>query len=216
MTRITLLLAHPDLAQSRVTQAIVRAVRAAQQAGNTPITLRDLYQLYPDYAIDTAAERQALAEADTLVLLHPLHWYGMPALLKLWVDEVLQFGWAYGPGGQALRGKTLWLVTSAGGSPEAYSASGHHGHALEQFLLPYAQIARLCGMHYHPPRLLYGAHRYSEAELHQHALEFVQQLLNYGQQDARPLPPEIDLDARPALFSPLPMPLFGPLNDEVA
>ena len=26
-------------------------------------------------------------------------WYSSPPLLKLWFDEVLTFGWAYGPGG---------------------------------------------------------------------------------------------------------------------
>ena len=36
-------------------------------------------------------------------------------LLKLWVDEVFAFRWAYGPGGRALVGKDLWLVTSTGG-----------------------------------------------------------------------------------------------------
>ena len=40
----------------------------------------------------------------------------MPPLMKLWVDDVLTFGWAYGPGGTALNGKDLWLVASTGGA----------------------------------------------------------------------------------------------------
>src|SRR5438067_5662815 len=47
---------------------------------------------------DLPAEQAALADARLVVWLHPIHWYGMPALMKLWVDEVLSFGWAYGPG----------------------------------------------------------------------------------------------------------------------
>ena len=39
----------------------------------------------------------------------------MPPLQKLWLDEVLRYGWAYGPEGTALRGKDVWLVASTGG-----------------------------------------------------------------------------------------------------
>jgi len=205
MSPVSILLAHPDLAQSRVTRALAQAVEAA---ASPLLDLRDLYRLYPDYAIDLAQERHMLAQSQMVVLLHPFHWYGMPALLKLWVDEVLKFGWAYGPGGEALRGKTLWLVSSTGGQAESYSADGHHGHAIDAFLLPYQQIARLCGMQYRPPLLLHGAHRVDEAELHQHALGFVQALLNFSNPSAAQPPslPEIELDARPALFSPLAQP----------
>ncbi|MBB4843612.1 glutathione-regulated potassium-efflux system ancillary protein KefF [Paucibacter oligotrophus] len=205
MSEILILQAHPDLARSRVTRALAEAVRAAT---SPRIDLRDLYQRYPDYALDLEAEQSALAQARLIVLLHPLHWYGMPALLKLWVDEVLSFGWAYGPGGLALAGKDLWLASSTGGSEEDYSAAGRHGHAVETFLLPYAQIARLCGMRHLPPLLLHAAHRVSDAALHQHALSFVQRLLAYPQwcdstqAEASQPPIELPVDARPAPSAP--------------
>ena len=56
------------------------------------------------------ADAALLAQARLLVWLHPVHWYSMPPLLKLWLDEVFAFGWAYGPGGRALRGGVLVLV----------------------------------------------------------------------------------------------------------
>lgn len=204
MADILILAAHPDMAQSRVTHALLAAAEAL--APSAAIELRDLYRLYPDYAIDVAAEQRALEQARLLVLLHPLHWYGMPGLQKLWIDEVLRFGWAYGPGAQALQGKDLWLVTSTGGTAESYSGAGHNEHPIEAFLLPYAQSARLCGLRYLPPLLLHGAHRVSDAELEQHVRGFAQQLLNYpnwcGAAPAQETPPpETPLDARPALFS---------------
>lgn len=208
MSEILILQAHPDLNRSRVSRAMAEAV---QRAASDRIELRDLYRRYPDYALDLEAEQAALSQARLIVLLHPLHWYGMPALLKLWVDEVLAFGWAYGPGGQALAGKDFWLASSTGGDQEDYSPTGPHGHAIEAFLLPYAQIARLCGMRQLPPMFLHAAHKVSDAALHQHALGFVQKLLAYPQWcgEAEAPPAEtggFDLDARPALFSPLPPP----------
>ena len=78
----------------------------------------DLYSSYPDYDIDVPAEQALATQASLIVLMHPIQWYSMPALLKLWLDEVLTYGWAYGPGGTALKGKDLWLVATTGG-PEA-------------------------------------------------------------------------------------------------
>ena len=131
----------------------------------------------------------------------------MPALQKLWIDEVLRFGWAYGPGGDALLGKDLWLVSSTGGSAESYAADGYNGHPINAFLLPYAQTARICGMRFLPPLLLHGTHRASEAEVAQHAELFVSGLARHRTADPGTPQPEIPLDARPALYSRLKAPL---------
>lgn len=203
MADILLLAAHPDLAESRITQALLQAARAVGH-GPGHLEARDLYALYPDYAIDIGAEQRALQAARLVIWLHPLHWYGMPALMKLWVDEVLAFGWAYGPGGRALQGKDLWLVSSTGGSAESYGPQGHNEHPVESFLLPYAQTARLCGLRWLPPLLLHGAHRIDEVALQQHVRGFVQRLSSYPQwcpPRAAAAAPEVPLDARPALFS---------------
>ena len=81
---------------------------AAQGLPN--VRARDLFAAYPDYDIDVAAEQAQAQPASLIVLLHPIQWYSMPALLKLWLDEVLAYGWAYGPGGTALQGKDLNLT----------------------------------------------------------------------------------------------------------
>ena len=143
------------------------------------VELRDLYALYPDYLIDVAAEQRALAQAQLLVWLQPLHWYGMTPLLKLWVDEVFAFGWAYGPGGRALFGKDLWLVTSTGGSEQAYSPSGHNRYFFDAFMPPYEQTAALVGMRFLPPLVLHGAHRASDAAIEAHARLLVERLASY-------------------------------------
>lgn len=207
MADILILAAHPDLGQSRITESMLAA---AKRDAADLIEVRDLYRLYPDYALDVPAEQRALEAARLVVMLHPLHWYGMPGLQKLWVDEVLRFGWAYGPGGQALRGKDLWLVSSAGGTAESYSASGHNEHPLEAFLLPYAQSARLCGMRFLSPLMLHAAHRVGNDELAHHTALFVERLRAYPrwvpgapQSCEAQAMPDVPLDARPALFSSL-------------
>jgi glutathione-regulated potassium-efflux system ancillary protein KefF len=174
MASTVVLAAHPDLAQSHANRVMLDA--AAALPG---VQVRDLYTLYPDYLIDTAAEQAALADARLVVWLHPIHWYGPTPLMKLWIDEVLTFGWAYGPGGRALAGKDLWLVASTGSPAGAYRPDGHQRYFFDAFLPPYEQTAALCGLRFLPPLVLHGAHRASDAELNEHAAMFRDRLASY-------------------------------------
>jgi glutathione-regulated potassium-efflux system ancillary protein KefF len=173
MPDILVLAAHPHQAHSRITQALMQALHKAAVPG---LALRDLYALYPDYVIDVEAEQAALQAARLVVWLHPVHWYSMPPLMKLWLDEVFSFGWAYGPGGNALRGKDLWLAASTGGPEESYRPDGYNRYFFDAFLHPYEQTAALVGMRWLPPLLLHGAHKVPDAELAAHADLFVQRL----------------------------------------
>ncbi|MDE2371720.1 MAG: NAD(P)H-dependent oxidoreductase [Burkholderiales bacterium] len=174
MADILVIAAHPQLGQSQVTRALMRAAAA------TPgVALRDLYAAYPDYDIDVPAERAALAEAKLLVWLHPVLWYAMPPLLKLWLDEVFGFGWAYGPGGDALRGKDLWLAASTGGPEASYRPDGYNRYFFDAFLHPYEQTAALVGMRWLPPLVLHGAHHVAAAAIQNHAALFAERLRHW-------------------------------------
>jgi glutathione-regulated potassium-efflux system ancillary protein KefF len=176
MADVLVVCAHPHLEHSKVNRQLQQAARA------TPgVALRDLYTLYPDYSIDVAAEQDALQAARLVVWLHPVHWYGMTPLLKLWCDEVLAYGWAYGHDGHALLGKDLWLVASTGGDEASYHPEGHNRHFFDAFLPPYEQTAALCGMRFLPPLLLHGAHRVSDAALAEHVQLFAQRLASHPQ-----------------------------------
>jgi len=170
---VLVIAAHPAMEQSRVNR---RMLRAAQDSG---VIVRDLYRLYPDYLIDVAAEQALLAQATLVVWQHPVHWYHMPPLMKLWVDEVLAFGWAYGPGGTALRGKDLWLAASTGGPQESYRPDSYNRYFFDAFLPAYEQTAALCGMRFLAPMLLHGAHRASREEIAEHAAVYGQRLASY-------------------------------------
>jgi glutathione-regulated potassium-efflux system ancillary protein KefF len=172
--QVLVLVAHPQMEQSRANKKLMRAARA--QPG---VVVRDLYALYPDYLIDIEAEQAALAAATLVVWQHPIHWYSMPPLMKLWVDEVLSFGWAYGPGGHALRGKDLWLVASTGGPEDSYHPTSYNRYFFDAFLPPYEQTAALCGMRFLPPLLLHGAHRVAPAQVAAHVAAYAERLASY-------------------------------------
>ena len=173
-TDILVLAAHPHREHSRVNHALLQAAEAEPR-----VEVRDLYALYPDYLIHTADEQAALARARLVVWLHPIHWYHMPPLMKLWLDEVLAFGWAYGPDGDALRGKDLWLVTSTGGSAESYRTDGHNRYHFDAFMPPYEQTAALCGMRFLPPMVLHDAHNLRPLDLAGQVDTLAQRLRSY-------------------------------------
>ena len=198
MAQILVIAAHPHMEHSRVTRSLLQAAAAA----GPRVVVRDLYTLYPDYFIDVAAERAALADAALVVWLHPVHWYSMPPMLKLWLDEVFGFGWAYGPGGRALAGKDLWLACSTGGPAASYRPDGYNRYFFDAFLYPYEQTAALVGMRWLPPLVLHGAHHADTATIQAHAAMLAERLASWPQwpeiAELDPVPDcAVPADARP-------------------
>jgi glutathione-regulated potassium-efflux system ancillary protein KefF len=170
-THTLVLAAHPDWRDSRVNRQLLAAARA-----EPTVHTRDLYGLYPDYDVDVQAEQDIAAAAQLIVLLHPIQWYSMPPLLKLWLDQVLAYGWAYGEGGTALQGKDLWLVATTGGPEASYHPQGYNRYFFDAFLPPYEQTATLCGMRFLPPLLLHGARRAADETIANHVAVFSERL----------------------------------------
>lgn len=115
------------------------------------VTFHDLYEAYPDFLIDVKREQKLLREHHFIVFQHPFYWYSTPAILKEWQDLVLEFGFAYGKGGDALQGKVLMNAITTGGPQEAYEPKGYNRFTLRQLLYPMDQTARLCNMEYYAP-----------------------------------------------------------------
>ena len=156
MPRVLVVFAHPSLQTSRIHRRLLEGVSDLPD-----VTLRDLYERYPEFDVDVAAEQELLLAHDVVVWQHPFYWYSVPPLLKQWIDLVLEHGWAYGSGGTALHGKDLLSVVSAGGPGEAYREGGYNRYTFRQFLRPLEQTARLCGVRYLPPWVVPGTHRIS-------------------------------------------------------
>lgn len=98
--KILLIHAHPKPSTSIAQKAMLNASRNVDG-----ITHHDLYAAYPDFAIDVKREQEMLLAHDLIIFQHPFYWYSTPAIIKEWQDVVLDFGWAYGPGGDKLHGK---------------------------------------------------------------------------------------------------------------
>lgn len=164
---VLLIHAHPYPSHSRAGRALLSVARDV-----SGVAVRSLYDLYPQFDIDVPAEQAALSAADVIVWLHPIYWYSVPGLLKHWFDVVLARGWAYGKGGNALRGKQcLWAATT-GGDELAYTSEGLHKTPFPAFHTPIEMTARFCGMEWLEPFIVHGAHTVSDPELQKAAHAF--------------------------------------------
>jgi glutathione-regulated potassium-efflux system ancillary protein KefG len=177
-TSTLVVLAHPDLAASRINAALATAVHGEQS-----VTVHDLYATYPDLAVDVAREKDLLVAHDRLVLQFPFYWYSAPPLLKKWLDEVFERGFAYGTGGTALHGKSLRLAISTGAAEDAYGPEGHNRFPVRDLLLPFDATAHLTGMRYEEPFLVHGARVLTDEELAVHADRY-RSLLSTASPDA--------------------------------
>ena len=176
---ILVLLFHPRFEESRAQKALVRALREVEN-----VTFRDMYELYPNFAIGVAEEQELLLRHD-LVVWQPIYWYNCPPLMKQWIDVVLEYGWAYGKNGDKLRGKWIINAASSGGTFEAYRRGGRNRFTYREFLSSFDQTAHLCQMRYLPPFIVPGANAQTLEELAEYGARYAQlaRFLQYASEE---------------------------------
>jgi glutathione-regulated potassium-efflux system ancillary protein KefG len=171
MPKVLILFAHPALEKSRVHKQLIR-----QSGSLRGVTFHDLYEAYPDLDIHVKHEQALLLSHDYIVFQHPFYWYSSPAIIKQWLDLVLEHGWAYGSEGTALAGKKMMNAITCGAPRSAYSSQGRNRYTIRQFLAPFEQTALLCKMNYLPPFVVHGTHRLQAEDIAAYAVQY-QQLL---------------------------------------
>jgi len=184
MGKILLITAHPALEKSRNNARLLEAANELEK-----VTVRDLYELYPRFHINTQKEQKYLEESDLIVLQHPFYWYGTPALMKQYLDMVFTHGWAYGSNGGKLKGKILFNSLTTSGTRESYHPDRHNRFPLSSYLVPFNQLAHVCGMHYLPPFVLHESGKAFASHTTAHARKFksLLKILAAGQADLESL-----------------------------
>ena len=116
MKRILILFAHPALRRSRVNRVMVSDLGSLDG-----VTVRDLYQLYPDLDIDIDAEQAALVEHDVIVFQRPFYWYSTRAILKEWQGLSL----APSSSGSSARRDRMSCTSRSSELPHSWASSGN-------------------------------------------------------------------------------------------
>lgn len=142
--RALLVVAHPF--PSSLTHTVAAEISRALKAQGTDTEIADLAaeQFNPvfgpaDYAefatgaglpVDVLNEQKRIDKTDHLILIFPVYWWAMPALLKGWIDRVFVSGWAFDEADdgrivQRLGRLKISLVAIAGAKGETYAKYGY-------------------------------------------------------------------------------------------
>lgn len=141
MKNVLVLLAHSNYDNSLSNKIITDHLKT-----HSSITVRNLSDVSENFKFGIEAEQFALSVADIIVLQFPFHWYSVPSIMKKWFDDVLTFGFAYGSGGDKLKGKKVVLSFTTGGTADSYTEGGMNNFTQEQLVAPLIQTIQFCGM----------------------------------------------------------------------
>jgi glutathione-regulated potassium-efflux system ancillary protein KefG len=148
---------------------------AQETVGTENNTFIHLESTYPALSLSDSEVKQMqelLVQHDQVVLQFPMQWYSTPALMKKWLDQVMGWGFAFGPNGDKLTGKKLQLVVTTGSGSEAYTSQGSNGFSVEDFLLPLKRSATMFQMEFLPVFVAYGMAKQTPESLSQLSLDY--------------------------------------------
>ena len=133
------------------------------------------------FATDVAAEQQKLLACDLLVFQFPLWWFGLPAILKGWIDRVFAAGLIYDHtrwySNGVFRGKRAMISMTTSGTPAIYSETGLNGD-MEQILFPiHHGILYFVGFDVLPPFIAWSVSRVDQGTRQKYLDEYEERLL---------------------------------------
>lgn len=108
---------------------------------------------------DVLRQMADIAWADLVIAQFPLWWFGLPAILKGWIDRVFIYGGMYSGARRHdtghCRGKKFLAVTTAGASAKACAYNGQEGET-ELMLWPSLYAFRYVGFDVLKPFVMQG------------------------------------------------------------
>ncbi|GIP22195.1 NAD(P)H-dependent oxidoreductase [Paenibacillus sp. J22TS3] len=166
-----IIVAHPDLQSSRVNRALAQVVKEQPDT-----TVHALYEFYGDRPLDVPHEQALLDSHDRIIFQYPLYWYSTPPLLKKWFDEVLTYGYAFGPGGEHLKGKEVGIAISTAGTAASYQPGGYNLFTVREIAKPMEALANYVSGHYLPPFAVHNANQITDEQITEAQAAYVQHL----------------------------------------
>jgi NAD(P)H dehydrogenase (quinone) len=104
------------------------------------------------YSAEVRREMQRIERNEATVMIFPVYWWSMPALMKGWIDRVWNNGWAYGA--RKFPQRRAWMIGIAGGLESSFIKRGYDTAIRTQLDVG---ILDYCGVQERRLELLYGS-----------------------------------------------------------
>lgn len=132
------------------------------------------------FSAEIESEMQKIEWCDLMIWQFPLWWFGLPAVLKGWVDRVFTKGRVYG-GNQiyetgVFRGKRALLSLTTGGPEKVYRKGAFNGDIAGILRPIHRGILQFIGFEVMAPQIVYGADRITDEQRKQHLTTYAMRL----------------------------------------
>ncbi len=120
------------------------------------------------FSAEIEAEIEKMEWCDLMVWQFPLWWFGLPSMLKGWVDRVFAMQRTYGGGriyqSGVFRGKRALLSLTTGGPEEAYRKGAFNGDIAGILRPIHRGILQFVGFDVLAPQIVYGPVRLNDEQ----------------------------------------------------
>jgi NAD(P)H dehydrogenase (quinone) len=132
------------------------------------------------FSEDIESEITKVERCDLMIWQFPLWWFGLPAVLKGWVDRVLAMGRAYGNGriyqSGVFHGKRAFLSLTTGGPEDSYRKGAFNGD-MKGILRPiHRGMLQFVGFEVLEPQVVYGPVRLTAEQRTQQLAAYAERL----------------------------------------
>ncbi|MGX7092085.1 NAD(P)H-dependent oxidoreductase [Hutsoniella sourekii] len=162
-------LAHPQVEDSGSQQFLIQSGQALTKTHYKYL----MQEVDRQGNFDREKEIEDLLATDRIIFQFPLYWYQAPAILKQWLDQVLDTDFKLDDLYQDLAGKELGLVINMGVKAQAFQPTGREGRVISDLLSPYETLARHFQMTYLEPFLIHQYDRLTDEEQYRLLAEYV-------------------------------------------
>ncbi len=104
------------------------------------------------YSEEVRCEMRRVERNEATVMVFPVYWWSVPALLKGWIDRVWNNGWAYGA--RRFPQRRVWMIGVAGGTESGFAKRGYDNAMRTQLDVG---VLDYCGVAERRLELLYGS-----------------------------------------------------------
>lgn len=169
MKRTLVLFAHPYLEHSHSNKELINFYERHQH-----YTFRDLYEEFPNFHIPAFRERKRLKNYDRIIIQFPMIWFGIPPLLKLWMDEVLDRDWVNAPEQNPLLGKEIFFLVTTGGKEHSFQPGGRYHYTVEQLISGVIASLKVFGAEIKAVKTVYESHKLTKKQIIEEKLRLIE------------------------------------------
>ena len=106
----------------------------------------------------------------------PIIWFGMPPLLRLWIDEVFDGNWITEDEENPMEGKEVYILTTTRSKERSFGREGKHHFTIEELISGLIVTLKCFKADVKKPFIVYEAEKLTKKEIITYKQQFTEYL----------------------------------------